>query len=297
MDQLFNIDVVKDCLWKYNINWYFHAAKANYSDFPKEGGLCTKRNGEKGICTHFTKCEPAIEDVRKNGRPEICSFSGKYPIVCCPTSNSSPSSQEDLNWQQKIGDDNDDQSGDMKYIRLGGFESSISNDHSQHQSFTVKNIHIHHKYQPSSGYYDIALLELNQPATFTEYIKPACLAVTEDLYGTLPELTGIEHKEDDNKLVTYYYTFVSNGYCKKIYGGPNFIKEGIKSSQICATSKNSHGVEAGGPLQITNFFYEFGNFPEIVGLSSFGKPDEEAPDVFTRVYSYVPWIESIVWPN
>lgn len=110
----------------------------------------------------------------------------------------------------------------------------------------MKNIHIHHRYKPSSGYYDIALIELNRPATFTEYVKPACLAVTEDLYGALPELTGIGHKEEefDNNFVTYYYTFVSNEYCNKIYGGPNFIKEGIKSSQLCATSENSHGVRS-----------------------------------------------------
>jgi len=37
----------------------------------------------------------------------------------------------------------------------------------------------------------------------------------------------------------------------------------------------------------------------IIGVTSFGKfcAAKNAPGVYTRVSSFVPWIESIVWPD
>lgn len=53
--------------------------------------------------------------------------------------------------------------------------------------------------------------------------------------------------------------------------------------------------DSGGPLQITSpnndcVFY-------VVGITSFGKVCGAArsPGVYTRVSSFIPWIESIVW--
>lgn len=55
--------------------------------------------------------------------------------------------------------------------------------------------------------------------------------------------------------------------------------------------------DSGGPIQITRpnnrCVYN------IIGITSFGKfcAAKNAPGVYTRVSSYVPWIENIVWPE
>ena len=37
---------------------------------------------------------------------------------------------------------------------------------------------------------------------------------------------------------------------------------------------------------------------DVIGITSFGASCGYAvPAIYTRVYKYVPWIESIVWPN
>lgn len=54
--------------------------------------------------------------------------------------------------------------------------------------------------------------------------------------------------------------------------------------------------DSGGPLQVTS--NENKCIYKIVGITSFGKfcGERNAPGVYTRVSSFVPWIESIVWP-
>lgn len=73
-------------------------------------------------------------------------------------------------------------------------------------------------------------------------------------------------------------------------------------SQICAGSKNPEEDEkdtcegdSGGPLQVTTK----GNdcIYDIIGIVSYGSRNcgSEA-GIYTRVASYIGWIESVVWP-
>lgn len=79
------------------------------------------------------------------------------------------------------------------------------------------------------------------------------------------------------------------------------INRPLSSSHICAGSvdllnpTDSCPGDSGGPLQVLaqdNLMYE------VVGVVSFGLTDcgGSAPSVYTRVYQYLDWIESIVWP-
>ncbi|XP_034833573.1 plasminogen-like [Maniola hyperantus] len=80
---------------------------------------------------------------------------------------------------------------------------------------------------------------------------------------------------------------------------------GIQEHQICA-GKLAGGVDAcqgdsGGPLQVKINLPESGegSMHFVIGVTSFGigcaRPN--LPGVYTRVSSFVDWIEGIVWPD
>ncbi|CAG4981757.1 unnamed protein product [Colias eurytheme] len=47
-----------------------------------EGQPCIK-NGVQGTCKNLVVCQPAINDIKRRKQPQICSFVGTDPIVCC----------------------------------------------------------------------------------------------------------------------------------------------------------------------------------------------------------------------
>ncbi|XP_026744116.1 serine protease snake-like [Trichoplusia ni] len=47
-----------------------------------EGDLCVA-NGLTGKCINVNNCKTAIQDIKNKKNPELCSFSGVDPIVCC----------------------------------------------------------------------------------------------------------------------------------------------------------------------------------------------------------------------
>lgn len=82
---------------------------------------------------------------------------------------------------------------------------------------------------------------------------------------------------------------------------PSF-REGLIDSQLCALDTNSSRDkvmdtcqgDSGGPIFITD---EAG-VSTLVGVVSFGVScGTDLPSVYTRVASYMDWIEDFVWPN
>lgn len=76
----------------YRIYQYAHETVSfnNESMYVSAGDIC--RNGNKlspdYICRQFSNCISAQEAIRNNVKPQLCSFKGSVPIVCCsPTSN------------------------------------------------------------------------------------------------------------------------------------------------------------------------------------------------------------------
>lgn len=69
----------------------------------------------------------------------------------------------------------------------------------------------------------------------------------------------------------------------------------ITKNQICAggeKGKDSCKGDSGGPLM-----YEYKQLFYVVGVVSYGKSFcglEGAPAVYTNVYEYIPWIESVI---
>lgn len=73
----------------------------------------------------------------------------------------------------------------------------------------------------------------------------------------------------------------------------------ITNKQYCAydpdAKNDSCKGDSGGPLQI---FVDNSHVSTVVGIVSFGISCGTAlPAVYTRVASYLDWIESFVWPN
>lgn len=77
------------------------------------------------------------------------------------------------------------------------------------------------------------------------------------------------------------------------------LRSGISETQYCAYDpngvKDSCAGDGGGPLQMVT-----GDTAttKIVGIVSFGVScGSRLPGIYTRVGSYLDWIESIVWPS
>lgn len=199
--------------------------------------------------------------------------------------------------------------GDVKFVRLGDLNLRVDTDDAQPQTFRVSEINRHPNYKPPSQYHDIALLKLNGRARFTKYVRPVCLNTARQLPNNSPPIaTGwgklgfVGDSSDDLMKVTLSY--FSNEQCNGTYANvsPSRLQKGIVDDmQVCAggvgVSKDTCQGDSGGPLQVRsldNFklFY-------IVGITSFGKGCGiiNTPGVYTRVSSYVDWIEDIVWPR
>lgn len=50
------------------------------------GEVCRKGDGKSSpdyVCRRFSNCTTAMQGIKKNIMPKICSFEGSTPIVCC----------------------------------------------------------------------------------------------------------------------------------------------------------------------------------------------------------------------
>jgi len=145
---------------------------------------------------------------------------------------------------------------------------------------------------------DIALIELPQPLTLNEYIKPIRLPAREEkVYpGDLTTAIGWGRPSDSASGISPVLRMVenlpiiSNKDCNDIYG---IVGDGI----VCIDTTEGRGTcngDSGGPLMIK----EYGIWTQ-VGLTSFGAStgcEAGYPDGFTRTEYYRGWIEDQVGP-
>ncbi|KRT84407.1 Trypsin [Oryctes borbonicus] len=193
--------------------------------------------------------------------------------------------------------------GNVSQIKLGIHQITLVT--SFVQTFGVKKTHLHPKYSPLQNYHDIALIELDRPANIHTGVKPACLYTVKHLpsnsfigtgWGAI-ELYGNIH----DVLQKVNLSYVEHDACAEYYKLQNRLPNGlIEDWQMCADGGGARADtcqgDSGGPLQ----FHRVGdenNLHTIVGITSFGIKCAIVPAVYTRVSYYVPWIESIVWPN
>lgn len=141
---------------------------------------------------------------------------------------------------------------------------------------------------------------------FNEFVRPACLWHKDHIdtdsqaIATGWGVTKFGGQKADDLLKVSLNLFPFDE-CKKLYGRHRRIPKGILASQLCAGSRNGEDRDtcqgdSGGPIQVmakgnSCLFY-------IVGITSFGKScASNAPGVYTKVSSYLSWIEQVVWAN
>ncbi|XP_050559343.1 serine protease snake [Spodoptera frugiperda] len=138
---------------------------------------------------------------------------------------------------------------------------------------------------------------------YTGEIKPACLDVKPEP-DFLAEATGWgalgHHKELADTLQTVTLRKYDTQTCSKLYPKHRHLVKGFdEATQMCygddKDPKDTCQGDSGGPLQVKNkelCLYR------VLGVTSYGRQcgQTTGSGIYTRVYHYLPWIESIVWP-
>ncbi|KAI8128204.1 Serine protease snake [Lucilia cuprina] len=166
-------------------------------------------------------------------------------------------------------------------------------------SIKIKQINKHQSYEDSKAIYnDIALVELDQEVNN----RPVCLWSLTDIPITKLTSLGYGHSRLDglgpNELVRSPLTTIENAECQEYYNlDDKFENMYIGDDHVCAGEKKqlheSCQSETGGSLimELDKVFY-------VVGISSYGLGCADLPpSIYTRVSSFIDWIEQIVWPE
>ncbi|KAJ8705374.1 hypothetical protein PYW07_011201 [Mythimna separata] len=107
-------------------------------------------------------------------------------------------------------------------------------------------------------------------------------------------------KANDTGMQTVFVDKLDRKICKGAYKPHNNLIHGYDhKTQMCYGVRKNGGDTCkrvnGSPLQIDQFRCQY----TIIGVTGqspdCGKPG--VPDIYTRIQTYVPWIESIVWPD
>ncbi|XP_018789944.1 PREDICTED: serine protease snake-like isoform X1 [Bactrocera latifrons] len=191
-------------------------------------------------------------------------------------------------------------------VRPGGF--NLTDAHAK--DFEIDEIYIHPGFEYPSAYNDIAIIRLKEPyyAESFENTGPACTwalplfaaNVTAIGYGST-RFAGLA----SDSLMKTNLTILNNEECGKYYEqDDDLLYHGIIHSQLCANdtvgmSDTCQG-DSGGPIimyrtddENEDYYYEM---PYVVGITSFGNGcGSRVPGVYTRVASYIDWIEKIVY--
>ncbi|XP_013149176.1 PREDICTED: serine protease snake-like [Papilio polytes] len=175
----------------------------------------------------------------------------------------------------------------------------------------IKRIINHPLYKPPKKYNDIAIIELEKDVDFTKYVQPACLWPRHDTspLGSKATLTGwgvIETARliTSPELQAAEVDILSSDICDKFLE-PSCTRLWCRmnETQLCA-GKLTGGVDAcqgdsGGPLQVKIDLpsNSEGAMHYVIGVTSFGIGCARAntPGVYTRVSSFIDWIENVVW--
>lgn len=160
----------------------------------------------------------------------------------------------------------------------------------------VTNIHIHPKWKPYIVEYDadMAILDLSDKVTFTNYIQPICMPVTvsvvDNIEGSIVGW-GIADKETVEHIPQYTMTKILNAtYCYKrdppivIYSSANTFCGG---EGYGAPSKGDSG---GGLFGIANFTWVQYGIISAVRTNETGHVSRSSFAVYTNIYLFMDWI-------
>ncbi|OWR44001.1 seminal fluid protein CSSFP025 [Danaus plexippus plexippus] len=217
----------------------------------------------------------------------------------------------DYNGVELIVGGEDADTGEFPHMRPGRYTSkaTASSRECFYIQVPIKNIIKHPLYKSPGKYHDIALLELASDVDFDSSIRPACLWYRPDFPGhTKAVATGWgvvdpRTQRASNELQKVSLTLLENDFCNVLLKTKRnrLWMDGFTADQLCAGElrggKDTCQGDSGSPLQVVS--RENKCVFHIVGITSFGHrcAQSGSPAVYTRVSSYLDWIESVVWPG
>ncbi|KAM3916900.1 serine protease 33-like [Leptodactylus fuscus] len=189
-------------------------------------------------------------------------------------------------------------------VGLGQYQLQNTSAHQFLSS--VRRIFVNTLYSGSATPGDIALIELSNPITYTEYILPVCVPTTSMNFsegtncwvtgwGTTGSGVNLPYPQTLQQVMV---PIISNRACDQMYHINSVISANeriIPTDQICAGyqagQKDSCQGDSGGPLvcRINGVWYQ-------VGIVSWGTDCalRNRPGVYTYVPDYYTWIYSYI---
>uniref|UniRef100_A0A2A4K714 Peptidase S1 domain-containing protein n=1 Tax=Heliothis virescens TaxID=7102 RepID=A0A2A4K714_HELVI len=195
--------------------------------------------------------------------------------------------------------------GPVRFVAMGILKRSEPEE--RWQVFTITRVITHPDYAPPSKYHDIALLELSRPITYSKEVFPACIDVGGGPHSSAAATgwgkLGKNSPLADNLQEVNLEEF-SASECRRHFPPHRLLKRGyMHKMQMCyggdaeTEPRDTCEGDSGGPLQVVSELSKC--LRTIIGVTSYGRACGYAgvAGMYTRVHHYVPWIESIVWPD
>ncbi|KAF2891876.1 hypothetical protein ILUMI_14312 [Ignelater luminosus] len=186
------------------------------------------------------------------------------------------------------------QLGEHDTYTLLDCEGSLQNRRCAHppQMLRAANPIVHPEYTDTiQQHNDIALIPLKDPATFTEFVYPICLAKAET-QETEMWLSGwgkTETQESSHIKLKVIVHRVNRDQCGSIYRNAGTT---VLPTQLCAGGEeglDSCSGDSGGPIMVQS-----GTGPwQAEGIVSYGMGCglEGWPGIYTNIPEYLPWIK------
>ncbi|XP_052126020.1 venom protease-like isoform X2 [Frankliniella occidentalis] len=169
-----------------------------------------------------------------------------------------------------------------RWVMLGELDRSTEKDDARPELLEVSGVELHPDYTGRTKYFDIALLRLEKEPVLSGYVRPACLHTERSVSSdTNPIATGWGHLwyggDPSDRLMKVRLPVQDYSKCNQSYDG-----------------------DSGGPLQLFTAKGPLYCMHHIIGVTSFGPRCgtlRDTPAVYSRVSSFISWIENIVWPE
>lgn len=197
-------------------------------------------------------------------------------------------------------------SGPAIRVRVG--TTSLSRKEESLQERKVARRIKYPDYQQPVKYHDLGLLELEHPLELNPRVRPACLETNfyppgEAIASGFGK-TSYDATSGSDDLMKVQLNYISEEACKHSFRfdlGRRNLPQGLIPNLLCAGvmegGKDTCQGDSGGPLQrvLADPYCTY----SIIGVTSFGKfcAFKNSPGVYTRVSSYLDWLESVVWPD
>ncbi|ALC48331.1 Ser7 [Drosophila busckii] len=199
------------------------------------------------------------------------------------------------------------QSSDPDCITLWNGKRECAPPHIQAQ---IERALMHPEFELGNLTHDIALLRLKQAVDWRQlqHVEPVCLppvrgSAADQLAGSAVDVSGWGLNENSTSSVIKQKAMLyvlPQSKCRSDYEQQGYA---LTEGQLCASggiNVDSCSGDSGGPLTVEAYTPQRDRFVYLAGIVSYGKKRcgrTDFPGVYTRVSSYMDWIEQTIRDN